>query len=47
MSEETGTELVIHRAGLMEDMFFAERDAALIKEYREKIDSKNKKLDLL
>ena len=46
MSEETGTHLVSHRASLMEDMFFAEKDAAKIREYRDAMDSKAKKEDL-
>lgn len=46
MSEEKGTQVVMHRAGLMEDKFFAEKDAALIREYREKVDAQEKMEDM-
>jgi hypothetical protein len=46
MSDETGTELVSQRASLMEDLFFAAKDAAIITEYRAKIDAQVKKAEL-
>jgi hypothetical protein len=46
MSDETGTELVSHRASLMEDLFFAAKDAARIREYRSKIAAQERKTEL-
>jgi len=46
MSEESGTELVAYRANLMESLFFVEKEAEALREYREKVDAKERKEEL-